>query len=435
MHVILFLFYGVLLGYAVTRMPFFRNSGIRPVVLLLLFGIHVFTGCLQNWIAWRFFPSHGDAWCLLQSSEISRREMLGGLHVFLAHNSGWLDMPHNVLRVIVVILDEFTFHDLYIDTLLFSFPVFMGSFALFRTFSGLFPDDPLTALSTLLFPSTLFWTSCLYTEGLLYALTGWLLYLLYVHTAGGGFRKGHGFHSAGYRAAAYCLLFALIAFFRSSAFATLLPALAVWGLFSRRRAPIIAVLGVLFVLVALLFIALPEAAGKISGTLVGKQHEFQQLEGNSRLYLPMLEDSWRSFFQTLPWAIRNGLFEPLPGSGGKTVYLVFSIELLSVWIIVLAAIVGKLSGRFGINGPDSIVRTDLSSRAGSSFVAYCLVYALCGMLLVGMLVPFAGAIVRYRSIYLPFLLAPFLHYLYATGPIKKMNIKLNKYIYSSNCRT
>jgi len=33
------------------------------------------------------------------------------------------------------------------------------------------------------------------------------------------------------------------------------------------------------------------------------------------------------------------------------------------------------------------------------------------MLSIGFFVPFAGTIVRYRSIYLPFLLAPFLHYL------------------------
>jgi hypothetical protein len=32
--------------------------------------------------------------------------------------------------------------------------------------------------------------------------------------------------------------------------------------------------------------------------------------------------------------------------------------------------------------------------------------ALLGMLLIGYIIPFVGAIVRYRSIYLPFLLAP-----------------------------
>ena len=46
------------------------------------------------------------------------------------------------------------------------------------------------------------------------------------------------------------------------------------------------------------------------------------------------------------------------------------------------------------------------------FAVFCLVFALTGMLIIGMVIPFAGSIVRYRSIYLPFLLAPFLHALY-----------------------
>jgi hypothetical protein len=46
------------------------------------------------------------------------------------------------------------------------------------------------------------------------------------------------------------------------------------------------------------------------------------------------------------------------------------------------------------------------------------------MLLIGILVPFAGAIIRYRSIYLPFLLAPFLDRLAHYPLVKRINARL-----------
>jgi hypothetical protein len=50
------------------------------------------------------------------------------------------------------------------------------------------------------------------------------------------------------------------------------------------------------------------------------------------------------------------------------------------------------------------------------------------MLLIGLFVPFAGTIVRYRSIYLPFLLAPSLHILMSTsfGPLCRFNRWLSR---------
>jgi len=46
------------------------------------------------------------------------------------------------------------------------------------------------------------------------------------------------------------------------------------------------------------------------------------------------------------------------------------------------------------------------------------------MLLIGAIVPFAGAIVRYRSLYLPFLLAPCLHSLLHWPPLRRLNQRL-----------
>lgn len=54
------------------------------------------------------------------------------------------------------------------------------------------------------------------------------------------------------------------------------------------------------------------------------------------------------------------------------------------------------------------------------------------MLLIGTIVPFAGAIVRYRSLYIPFLLAPCLHSLACRPPFRQLNRRLNAWLPDPN---
>ena len=79
MHVLLFILYGAIACYALPRLKFFRNSGIRPGFLLALFSLRVLTGCLHNWIAWRYYPHHGDIWTFFQASFTTREEVRAGL--------------------------------------------------------------------------------------------------------------------------------------------------------------------------------------------------------------------------------------------------------------------------------------------------------------------------------------------------------------------
>jgi len=59
--------------------------------------------------------------------------------------------------------------------------------------------------------------------------------------------------------------------------------------------------------------------------------------------------------------------------------------------------------------------------APSPFSLCCIILALAGMLQIGLVIPFAGAIIRYRSIYLPFLAAPCLYSLRNWQPFQTVN--------------
>ena len=423
MNLLLFIAYSLLCGYGILKIPFFRKSGIRPLWLLLLFAGHVLIGCIHNVIAYRYFPEHGDIWNYFRLSFLYRHRLLSEFHLFLADNSTWTYITHNGIIYIQMLLDWFSFDNMYINTLLFAFPVFLGNVALFRVFRRRFPDDSLAATSVFWLPSVLFWTSCIYREGMLYMLLGFLFYHL-----------DRLFVRSTRRPLCYAIaLFLLIAYFRIAVAIILIPALFVWwGVPYRLSRPARRAFSATLILLFILTLSIPGLRDPLLRSVTTEQASFQVLEGHSRLPLPALDGTLASVWQTFPTAIRNGFFEPLPGSGGQPIYLAFSIELLLIWgIIILAAVrslrpstPGRSPARnpksnwgevapINPNTPDdtSPSRAEASAKANPAFSIACLLFALAGMLSIGFFVPFAGTIVRYRSIYLPFLLAPFLHYL------------------------
>jgi hypothetical protein len=224
-------------------------------------------------------------------------------------------------------------------------------------------------------------------------------------------------------------LFLLIAYFRMAVAIILVPAILVWywidhPLHRPGRYTLAA-----FLIVLLLTISAPPLRGPLIRLVTTEQASFLVLEGRSRLPLPALDGTLNSIWRAFPAAIRNGYFEPLPGSGGQPIYLAFSIELLVVWLTVLFAAIYTTSRPRTPRPPDggnSLIPAYLPAPVpgtppASAFPAACLLFALAGMLIIGFFVPFAGTIVRYRSIYLPFLLAPALHTLRHLPGIKSLN--------------
>jgi hypothetical protein len=436
MHILLFIVYSLLCCYGICKIPFFRRSGIRPTWLLLLFALHVLSGCIHNMIAWHFYPGHGDIWSVFERSFLTRHRLFSEFNLFLFENSKWTYFSHNSIIFLQVILNFFSFDNLYINTLLFSFPVFLANIAFYRLFRRRFPADPLTAVIVFLLPSTLFWTSCVHREGALYMLLGFLFYRLdQLFDRGAPALRRPNLRTAFY--AFFCFL--LIAYFRSAVALTLIPAFLAWWLAERplHRRQFRALAAA--IIVTILVLAVPGLS-----LLTSQQQSFLVLEGHSRLPLPALDGTWSSLWQVLPQAIRNGLFEPLPGSGGQRVYLVFSVETIFIWAIIVIALIRRFSIRNRPSPPPgqaspspapsfpppltklapTIPTTPALPFSPFAFPVCCVIFALTGMLLIGTLVPFAGAIIRYRSIYLPFLLAPFLHSLRHLPLFERLNARL-----------
>ena len=413
MHILLLIVYGAFAGFGIRKIPFLRNSGIRPGWLWLLFALHVLMGWAHNWIAYRYFPEHGDIWNYFSLSFLYRHRLLSEFNLFLSDNSTWTYITHNGIVFIQMFLDLLSLDDMNINTLLFSFPVFMGNVALFRVFRRRFPADTLAATTVFWLPSVLFWTACIYREGMLYMLLGFLFYYL-----------DRLFTKPGRRPLWYAIaLFLLIAYFRIAVAIVLIPALLVWqGIERPLPRPIRRTLGAAIVLLIALTLSLPGLRDPLLRSVTTEQASFQTLAGHSRLSLSNLDGTLAGVWRTFPSAIRNGFFEPLPGSGGQPLYLAFSIELIFVWVIVILAAIRSLLTRLAKSDLHRQIQISANrTPPDPAFPAACLLFALAGMLTIGFIVPFAGTLVRYRSIYLPFLLAPALHILRPLPVIQLLN--------------
>ena len=392
---LLYILYAACLSVAVTRSAFLSNSGIPRKTLVIIFLLYAFAGGAHIFIAWNYFPGHGDIWEMFRLSLSLKQQLLHDYPAFKKEffpdqfyielagpHAGWSSYEHQWLTALHIVLNFLSFDNIYINTLLFCFLTMFGKVAFYRMLVERYPSASAVALLLVFFiPGVVFWTAVIHKEGLLYSCLGVLVYCLQKIFAG----------QQTYKRWAIALLMLLVIFItRKVLVLTLLPALAVWWLWQKttfnRKFIVPAVLagGVL----GLALLASLHPSWNVLGLLTARQHDFMLLKGGSLMYVPPLDDHWSSFVNAFPYAVRNGLFMPLPGMAGSNIYLLFFAETLLLWGLIIHGVTKR---RLALDG----------------FTIGFLLFAVFGMLVVGYIVPFSGAVVRYRSIFYPFLLAPF----------------------------
>ena len=392
MHTLLFITYAAALSFIITRSAFLSGSGIPKKTLVILFLLYALAGCAHLCIAWNYFPGHGDVWQMFRFSVSLKQDLLHDYPSFKKEffpdafsvdlagtHAGWSYYEQQWLTALHIVFDFFSFDSIYINTLLFCFLTMFGKVALYRMLGERYPaSGPAALLLVFFIPGVVFWTAVIHKEGLLYCCLGVLLYCLQkIFTRQATFRRW-----------AFTLSVLLIIFItRKAVFVTLLPAIAIWWICAKtpvRKAYVVSAVLAAGAL-SLFVLGCINPSWSILHQLSIRQQDFMGLNGGSRIFLAPLSGSGMSFLNVLPYAIRNGIFMPLPGTGGNRLYLLFFAETVLLWGVVTWSVIKK---RLTIDG----------------FTLGFLVFAISGMLVIGYTVPFAGAIVRYRSILYPFLL-------------------------------
>lgn len=411
LHILLFIVYLAGLTWLIVRLPFFKKSGLKPAYLVLFFLIRVVASVVHNLAALAFYPRKGDIWEYFGDGKMMKADLIASPAVFFGKyfntgaNGFWSYFQYSMIETLNMLLDFISFDNMYINSLIFSFFVFAGSIALFRMFLKVFEGKVLPALTALLVPSTVYWTACIHKDGILFCLLGFLL--LSVATM---IEKGVSIRNL---LLSFILLLG-VGVFRSYVLLGLLIPLLIWWAaakwnFSNRNALLF---GVGLMLAGLICSTFFEGRVNVLNTLAMQHGVFNKMQGGSKIYFPVLQPTALSFLACLPYAFLNGFVQPLPGVGGQMIYLIFSAELMVIWFLVIWSLVRK--GR---------------RIAENSFSIACLTWVALNFLLIGYTVPFAGTIIRYRSIFLPFLLAPFLLIFVKVDMVERINTWLKRRLF------
>lgn len=401
---LLFLLYLLLFLWLLRKIPFFRNSGLSPTQVQIVFLVKVFAGILYGWVG-IYYSSHGqivDTWWLhyqglkeqtqLQQSprsflaDLFRNNYSHGFGRFLSsRESWWNDLHTNLFIKCLALLDEITAGRYFVNVLFFAFATMAGPVALFRIFNDVFPGRKAAVFAgTFLVPSYLFWTSGIFRDAPVALALGLILYCFY---------KGLHYRWKWHYALTIGTGLFLLLVFRNYLVVVLLPALLAWWIASRTRRPPLLVFGAVYAVYGLLFFCTRYVVPGLNfpQMAVEKQEDFFTLVGNSMIPAPKLEGSFASFAANTPHALSLLLLRPWPGD----VYNGF-ILLACVETYLLLGLAAWWLWRY---------RGGLRVRP---VVAFCLFFALELFLMIGYTVNFLGPMVRYRSLVLPLLVAPML---------------------------
>lgn len=275
-----------------------------------------------------------------------------------------------------------SFGSLYVHSIFMAFLSFIGLTALYKAASKVNFDFPkLLLISVFLIPSVLFWTSGVHKEGLLIFSIGVLMYhITQLTTNGFSIKSG----------LILVLMAAMTYFTRDFVLFLLLPGLAAYliGRFKPGWSWAIFLLIYIVCTLAGAFLPIFDGGKTYLAMIAERQNEFQLLgSGNTHISISKFEPTLASLLTYLPEAIFNSMISPVLLKFDSWPHAMAKLE--SILILISLAV--------------SLFLIDLKKLLKSPFQLWVLSFTISLLLLIGFIVPNIGAIIRYRSIALPFL--------------------------------
>ncbi len=402
MSYVLFLIYLAFFSWLLTKSRFVLNSGISAKIVIALFVLKVITGCVHAWIMMQLanvpdtmvFHSEGlIEYHLLFNhpkeyvSNFFRSNYDSGYGSLLSsNNSYWNDLTSNLIIKFLSVCDIFSFGYYKVNVIFYNFVIFFGAIGLYRVFDMVFANNKyLLIITCFLLPSVLFYSSTIHKEGLIFAAIGIAVYNIYT-----------ALHTTGFtpkRIIYIIVALAFIFFQRNYVLLAFLPAAFAWILCERKKLPALFTFIIIYIAGAILFfntaflspsLNLPEAVSK-------KQWDFMHLPpASTAIQLNTLEPSFKGYAANALQALNHSLLRPYLSDYTLSPFLLpLSVELFFYELLLVIFIFFRKK---------MIVK--------NSFILFGLFFSLSILLIIGYTIPIIGAIVRYRSIYLSFILTP-----------------------------
>ncbi len=387
------------------KIKFTVNAGLSKKILVILFLTKVFAGVLNGWLSHAYpnadtWSYHFDAFEEYRLLFIRPQEYFTNLFtspynsgyegMFQSEHSYWNDLKTNLMVKMVSVFHIFSGGNYYVNVILYNFLIFFGNVALFKVFSAAFKTKSLLLVAIcFLLPSFLFFSSSIHKEGLIIASIGITLYIIHGILAG----KKWSFKKVIFLLLSLALIFLL----RNFVFIALLPAIGAWVISKRLVYPPIYIYAGIYLIGIVLFFTIGKIfpAMDLPQVVVDKQASFFELgKANTSILTDTLSPTLKSFVSNSPQAFNHVFLRPYFWEG-KVLSFLYPLAL-EVIIYLLAFFVFLF------------FRNKENSGLDYSFLLFGVFFSISLLLIIGYTTPILGAIVRYRSIYLPFVLAPIL---------------------------
>ena len=406
LNYLLFAFYLVILCSLILRVPFIKNAGISPGVLLGLFLLKILAGIAIGWVAIHIYGPGNDYWDtndfareeyqLLQSNPhkyllniFTSGYQSGYDGIFSAGDSYWNDLKGNIVIKLVSVFNIFSQGDYYINSLFFNFIIFFGHVILYRLFIKIFPARQiLVIIGCFLLPSTLYFSSGIHKDGLVFLMLAILIYSVYQSL----FKNRFNIKRVLIIVVSLALLFLL----RNFIFLAVMPALIAWILVVKTKWAPVPVFAVVYLLSVLLVFNVDVVVQKIKPLqiITAKQTEYLKLQqATTQIELTPLQPTFNSFVVNAPQAVNHIFLRPYIWELPVKSILPLSIELMGYQILFLLLI---------------FFRRKVFNPANKPLLLFILFFIITTFLIIGYIVPNLGSLVRYRSLYLPLIITPVL---------------------------
>ncbi|MDN3655656.1 hypothetical protein QWZ08_08470 [Ferruginibacter paludis] len=362
----------------------------------------VVTGCVHAWILLRIsseadtaifhkeglleyhllFTHPGEYFTNMFQSGYST----GYAGMFSSTNSYWNDLTSNLIIKFLSICDIFTFGYYYVNVIFYNAAIFFGAIGLHRVFNTVYPGRQyLLVVTCFLLPSLLFFSSTIHKDGIILATIGIAVFNIY-----------QAIHISGFTLKRVLYIFlALILMFLQRNYVSLafLPAAFAWIVCVVKKYPALKTFIIIYIAGAILFFSagLLAPALNLPEKVTNKQWAFNHLPAAATyIKVDSLPPNFRGFLLNSPQALNHVLLRPafsdihLSGS-----LIPLAIELFCYQLLVLLFI---------------FYRNKTIDKDPFIFFGYFFGFSV--LLIIGYTIPVIGAIVRYRSTFLPFILTP-----------------------------
>ena len=406
---IIILFYIGLAAYGIHRLPLFTINGLSKRFILFLFLLKICAGLMYVYFSTHIIKAgditmyysdsqliyahwrHGDILTFLQLSTGLNNVLVTENIASTVDSMGfWRDTSAYMVVRFNALVNVLTLGSgIYANTVFFAYTSFLGSFLFAKVLAKKLQAKTSVLLAVFLTPSVWYWTAGSHKESLCVALVACILYSLL-----------HLIHIKKVTAIILALAsFVLLFYTRFFIAAMLIPSLMAYYIYHMKRTwhPLL-VFASVFIAIGGLSYLTPKILGipNLVDAVVAEKQLYEALDnGNTAIDLGVYEESYFGIIVNVPKALFNAIVRPHFLDIHSPLLGLASLESLLITILFVTAL-------FYVKN---------CSWDQQAMVFLLFTFGITYLLLTGLIVPNLGAILRYRSVAL-FFLVPCLVYLW-----------------------